>query len=157
MKKKFIIIFIIIILFFSVIFLFSCKKKSGLESEYQIEEDDSIDIVIGTKGTEIDWDAEKEKLKGIGKINNVKDFCTIMVLWRKELDKEGYNLLGSFTEEQTKKIEELKKTFFSYFGITTEQFDSYANENKNAIDQFILSNPVYQDALISIQGSSSQD
>ncbi len=158
MKVKVFIIFIIfLILTSSIIFLFSCSKKNSAEEEYQLQEDDSIDIVIGSNGTEIDWEAEKLKLKGIGTINNVKDFCTIMVLWRKELDNQGYNLLESFTEEQKVKIEELKQSFFPYFAITQDQYENYANENKDAIDQFILSNPAYQDALISIQGAEGKN
>ncbi len=155
-KVLFILLFLIL-LFIIFSFLFACAKKNTNEGEYQLEEDDSIDIVVGSKGTEIDWEAEKEKLKGIGRISNVKDFCTIMVLWRKELDNAGYNLLGSYTEEQKKNIESLKNDFFSYFGITAQQYEDYANENKNAIDQFILSNPAYQEALISIQGVESQN
>jgi len=158
MKKKIFITLVICFLLFSLTLLFySCNKKNTGEGEYQLEEDDSIDIVVSSKGTEIDWEAEKEKLKGIGKINNVKDFCTIMVLWRKELDKKEYNLLGTYTEEEKVKIEELKKSFFTFFGITSEEYEQYANDNKNAIDQFILSNPVYQNALISIQGAESQN
>jgi len=158
MKKKIFITLLICFLLFSLTLLFySCNKKSTGEDEYQLEEDDSIDIVVSSKGTEIDWEAEKEKLKGIGKINNVKDFCTIMVLWRKELDKKEYNLLGTYTEEEKVKIEELKKSFFTFFGITSDEYEQYANDNKNAIDQFILSNPVYQNALISIQGAESQN
>lgn len=149
--KLYLIVFFVLFTF-SLVFL-SCSKKNTTEGEYQLEEDDSIDIVVDSKGAAIDWNAEKEKLKNVGSIKNVKDFCTIMVLWRKELDAAGYSLLGSYTEEQRLKIEELKKSFFAYFNITSEQYENYANENKNAIDQFILSNPAYQEALITIQGS----
>lgn len=157
-KHIFLLYILLIIITLTLIFaLFSCNKKNTGESEYQLEEDDSIDIVLNSKGNTIDWDAEKEKLKNVGRISNVQDFCTIMVLWRKELDKAGYNLLENYTDEQKTKIDELKRSFFSYFGITPEQYEDYANQNKNAIDQFILSNPAYQDALISIQGVESQN
>lgn len=156
-SRKIIVLIFFVFIFFLLILFYSCGKKNAAEGEYQLEEDDSIDIVVGSSGNTIDWNAEKEKLKDIGRINNVKDFCTIMVLWRKELDAAGYNLLGSYTEEQKNKIEQLKKSFFSYFNITPESYEDYANQNKNAIDQFILSNPAYQDALISIQGVESQN
>ncbi|MCR4421553.1 MAG: hypothetical protein GYA61_04195 [Spirochaetales bacterium] len=157
-SKKFIFFLLFLLILLIVFsFLFSCNKKNTGEGEYQLEEDDSIDIVVDSKAAAIDWEAEKEKLKNIGRISNVKDFCTIMVLWRKELDNAGYNLLSSYTEEQKGKIEELKNSFFSYFAITPQQYEEYANENKDAIDQFILSNPAYQDALISIQGVEGQN
>ncbi|MFN3411409.1 MAG: hypothetical protein ACK4YF_04540 [Exilispira sp.] len=157
LNKKFFTILFLFLIIITTSFLFACNKKSTDEGEYQLEEEDSIDIVVGGNSNTIDWEAEREKLKDVGQIKNVKDFCTIMVLWRKELDSQGYNLLSNFTEEQKASIEKLKISFFSYFGITANQYEDYANANKNAIDQFILSNPAYQEALISIQGAEGQN
>ncbi|HPB47260.1 MAG TPA: hypothetical protein PK520_04555 [Exilispira sp.] len=159
MKKSAIIYSVAIIFFLLVMQLFfiSCSKKSSSEGEYQIdEEEDTINIDLGSSKQTIDWESEKERLKGVGQIKNVQDYCSIMVLWRKELDKNGYNTMTNFTEEEKQKINALKESFLTYFGITPSDFDHYGQENSNAIEQYILSNPVYQDALISIEGSEKK-
>ncbi|HNV43440.1 MAG TPA: hypothetical protein PKH20_01685 [Exilispira sp.] len=159
MKKSAIIYSVAIIFFLLVMQLFfiSCSKKSSSEGEYQIdEEEDTINIDLGSSKQTIDWESEKERLKGVGQIKNVQDYCSIMDLWRKELDKNGYNTLTNFTEEEKQKINALKESFLTYFGITPSDFDQYGQENSNAIEQYILSNPVYQDALISIEGSEKK-
>ena len=159
MKKSAIIYSVAIIFFLLVMQLFfiSCSKKSSSEGEYQIdEEEDTINIDLGSSKQTIDCESEKERLKGVGQIKNVQDYCSIMVLWRKELDKNGYNTMTNFTEEEKQKINALKESFLTYFGITPSDFDQYGQENSNAIEQYILSNPVYQDALISIEGSEKK-
>jgi hypothetical protein len=158
--KKGAIIYLVAIIFFLLVIqlsFISCSKKSSTEGEYQIDEEEgTINIDLGSSKQTIDWESEKERLKGVGQIKNVQDYCSIMVLWRNELDKNGYNTSINFTEEEKQKINSLKENFLSYFGITPYDFDQYGQENINAIEQYILSNPVYQDALISIEGSENK-
>lgn len=147
---------LILIIFLIILTLSSCKRKSTIKNEEYIidetqQENQYIEIIEDDQN--VDWDKEKEKLKGVGKLD-VRSFSTITVILFRETKELKTELEKEQLDEKKikQKINEKKEELFKYFGITKEQYNEFYKKNKNEVDNFIASHPSYYNEIEVEQG-----
>jgi hypothetical protein len=90
MNKKLKTIITLLIILLGFVFLFSlssCKKKAEVKDDVFIIENEEVEepfYELDDEEEEINWDKEKERLKGVGKLD-IRTFSIITVIISREI------------------------------------------------------------------------
>lgn len=151
---KFLIITFFVLLLFSIIMNFSsCKMRNKMSEDNLLVEDEEGEKIFIVEQSDqyqnVNWEEEKKKLEGVGKINDVPTYCLIVSIISIELKKlEEEMIIKKFSEEEkSNQIINKRDELLKYFNITQKDLDEFYEKNKVMIENFIITHNEFRKAL----------